>query len=507
MNFPWLLIVLLTPLIGTVLLFVPKRFVPFSDQQIAFYSSLITLLFVIVIALQFDISSSATTQFDIAFDWIPVFGITFHLGLTGISLVLVGLTAVLTPIVLLATEYEVQKKNKEFLMWILLTQASALAVFLARDLFLFYVVFEAMLIPIFFLVGRFGGPKKGAAALKFILFGLAGGLVMLAALIWLYFVAVNQLGRGTFSITALSNELKLDAWTERWLFLGFFFAFALKAPMIPGHTWLPDTAEQATPGTSTMLIGILDKVGTYGMLAILLPIFPNASIEFAPVIIGFAALGIIYGALIAIAQKNIKRTFAYISISHFGFIVMGIFSFTSIGMIGSVIYMVAHGLSTAGLFLTVGYLIRQKENSLISNFGGVTKAAPVMTGLFLIACLSSIALPGMAGFVAEFMVLTGTFQKYKIPAIIATLAIILAAIYMLWLYQRVFTGTETKESSNIIDLNRKQILALSPLVALTLLFGFYPAPIIKISESTIAYTMTLVGATDPQPMIRKAVNQ
>jgi len=193
MNFPWLLIVLLTPLIGTVLLFVPKRFVPFSDQQIALYSSLITLLFVIVIALQFDISSSATTQFDIAFDWIPVFGITFHLGLTGISLVLVGLTAVLTPIVLLATEYEVQKKNKEFLMWILLTQASALAVFLARDLFLFYVVFEAMLIPIFFLVGRFGGPKKGAAALKFILFGLAGGLVMLAALIWLYFVAVINL--------------------------------------------------------------------------------------------------------------------------------------------------------------------------------------------------------------------------------------------------------------------------------------------------------------------------
>ena len=314
MNFPWLLIVLLIPLIGTVLLFIPKRFVAFSDQQIALYSSLITLLFVIVIALQYDISSSATTQFDIAFDWIPVFGITFHLGLTGISLVLVGLTAVLTPIVLLATEYEVQKKNKEFLMWILLTQASALAVFLARDLFLFYVVFEAMLIPIFFLVGRFGGPKRGAAALKFILFGLAGGLVMLAALIWLYFVAVNQLGRGTFSITALSNELKLDAWTERWLFLGFFFAFALKAPMIPGHTWLPDTAEQATPGTSTMLIGILDKVGTYGMLAILLPIFPNASIEFAPVIIGFAAAGIIYGALVAIAQKNIKRTFAYISI-------------------------------------------------------------------------------------------------------------------------------------------------------------------------------------------------
>lgn len=266
MNFPWLLLILLTPLIATVLLFIPKKYVVFKDNQIALYSSLITLLFVIVVALQFDIDSNAATQFDISFDWIPIFGISFHLGLTGISLVLVGLTAVLTPIVLLATEHEVQKKNKEFLMWILLTQACALAVFLARDLFLFYVVFEAMLIPIFFLVGRFGGPRRSAAALKFLLFGLAGGLVMLAAVIWLYFVGASQLGRGTFSITALSNELSIDIWTERWLFLGFFFAFALKAPMVPGHTWLPDNAEQATPGTSTMLIGILDKVGTYGML-------------------------------------------------------------------------------------------------------------------------------------------------------------------------------------------------------------------------------------------------
>jgi NADH-quinone oxidoreductase subunit M len=506
MNFPWLLLILLTPLIATVLLFIPKKYVVFKDNQIALYSSLITLLFVIVVALQFDIDSNAATQFDISFDWIPIFGISFHLGLTGISLVLVGLTAVLTPIVLLATEHEVQKKNKEFLMWILLTQACALAVFLARDLFLFYVVFEAMLIPIFFLVGRFGGPRRSAAALKFLLFGLAGGLVMLAAVIWLYFVGASQLGRGTFSITALSNELSIDTWTERWLFLGFFFAFALKAPMVPGHTWLPDTAEQATPGTSTMLIGILDKVGTYGMLAILLPIFPNASREFAPAIIGLAVFGIIYGALVAIAQKDMKRTFAYISISHFGFIVMGIFSFTSIGMLGSMVYMVAHGISTAGLFLTAGYLIRQKDNSLINSFGGLTKVAPVMTGFFLISSLASIALPGMAGFVAEFMVLTGTFQRYSIPAIISTLAIILAAIYMLWLYQRVFTGAEVKESKNIVDLNKKQILILSPIVVLTVLFGLYPAPVVKIAEQAVSNTMTYVGAVDPQPLIGKAVN-
>jgi NADH-quinone oxidoreductase subunit M len=384
-----------------------------------------------------------------------------------------------------------------------LVEASALAVFLARDLFLFYVVFEAMLVPIFFLVGRFGGPRRSAAALKFILFGLAGGLVMLAALIWLYFVGATQLGRGTFSITALSNELNMDVWTERWLFLGFFFAFALKAPMFPGHTWLPDTAEQATPGTSTMLIGILDKVGTYGMLAILLPIFPNASKEFAPIIIGLAVFGVIYAALVAMAQKDMKRTFAFISISHFGFIVMGIFSFTSIGMIGSTVYMVAHGLSTAALFLTAGYLIKQKDNSLINSFGGLTKIAPVMTGIFLIAALASIALPGMAGFVGEFMVLTGTFQRYQIPTIIATFGIILAAIYMLWLYQRVFTGTENKETKNIVDLNLKQTLVLSPLVVLTVLFGFYPAPVIKIAESAISNTMLQIGQTDPGPIISK----
>ena len=501
MNFPWLLLILLTPLIGTVLLFVSQIKKYFSAKQISFYTSMVTLIFVIVASLQFDISSNAQTQLDVSFDWIPIFGISFHLALTGISLVLVGLTAVLTPIVVLACQHEGQIRSREYFMWILLTEASALAVFMARDLFLFYVVFEAMLIPIFFLVGRFGGARKNSAALKFLLFGLVGGLVMLAAVIWLYFIAVNQLGRGTFSIAALSNELKLDAWTERWLFLGFFLAFALKAPMVPGHTWLPDTAEQATPGTSTMLIGILDKVGTYAMLAILIPIFPNASKEFAPVIIILALVSIIYAAFIAIAQKDMKRTFAYISISHFGFIVMGIFSFTSIGIIGATVYMVAHGLSTAALFLTAGYLMRQKDTSLINNFGGLTKTAPLLTGFFLVASLSSIALPGLAGFVGEFMVLTGTYQRNQIVAVIATLGIILAAIYMLWLYQRVFTGPENDSTKNILDLDVKQSLILTPVVVLTILFGLFPAPVIKVSETAVANTLKILKVNDPAPRI------
>jgi NADH-quinone oxidoreductase subunit M len=501
MNFPWLLLILLTPLVGTILLFVPQIKKFFSAKQIAFYTAIVTLVFVIVAGLQFDVSSNAQTQLDVSFDWIPIFGISFHLALTGISLVLVGLTAVLTPIVVLACQHEGQIRSREYFMWILLTEASALAVFMARDLFLFYVVFEAMLIPIFFLVGRFGGARKNSAALKFLLFGLVGGLVMLAAVIWLYFIAVNQLGRGTFSIAALSNELKLDTWTERWLFLGFFLAFALKAPMVPGHTWLPDTAEQATPGTSTMLIGILDKVGTYAMLAILIPIFPNASKEFAPAIIILALVSIIYAALIAIAQKDMKRTFAYISISHFGFIVMGIFSFTSIGIIGATVYMLAHGLSTAALFLTAGYLMRQKDTSLINNFGGLTKTAPLLTGFFLVASLSSIALPGLAGFVGEFMVLTGTYQRNQIAAVIATLGIILAAIYMLWLYQRVFTGPENDSTKNILDLNVKQSLILTPVVVLTILFGLFPAPVIKVSETAVANTLKVLKVNDPAPRI------
>jgi NADH-quinone oxidoreductase subunit M len=461
----------------------------------------LTLIFVIVASLQFDISSNAQTQLDVSFDWIPIFGISFHLALTGISLVLIALTAVLTPIVVLACQHEGQIRTREYFMWILLTEASALAVFMARDLFLFYVVFEAMLIPIFFLVGRFGGARRNSAALKFLLFGLVGGLVMLAAVIWLYFIAVNQLGRGTFSIAALSNELKLDTWTERWLFLGFFLAFALKAPMVPGHTWLPDTAEQATPGTSTMLIGILDKVGTYAMLAILIPIFPNASKEFAPAIIILALFSIIYAALIAIAQKDMKRTFAYISISHFGFIVMGIFSFTSIGIIGAMVYMVAHGLSTAALFLTAGYLMRQKDTSLINSFGGLTKTAPLLTGFFLVASLSSIALPGLAGFVGEFMVLTGTYQRNQIAAVIATLGIILAAIYMLWLYQRVFTGPENDGTKNIMDLTTKQSLILTPVVVLTILLGLFPAPVFKVSENAVANTLKVLQVNDPLPKI------
>jgi NADH-quinone oxidoreductase subunit M len=271
--------------------------------------------------------------------------------------------------------------------------------------------------------------------------------------------------------------------------------------MVPGHTWLPDTAEQATPGTSTMLIGILDKVGTYAMLAILIPLFPNASKEFAPAIIILALVSIIYAALIAIAQKDMKRTFAYISISHFGFIVMGIFSFTSIGIIGSTVYMVAHGLSTAALFLTAGYLMRQKDTSLINNFGGLTKTAPLLTGFFLVASLSSIALPGLAGFVGEFMVLTGTYQRNQIVAVIATLGIILAAIYMLWLYQRVFTGPENDGTKNVSDLNTKQSLILTPVVVLTILFGLFPSPVIKVSETAVANTLKVLKVNDPAPRI------
>jgi NADH-quinone oxidoreductase subunit M len=357
-----------------------------------------------------------------------------------------------------------------------------------------------MLIPVFFLIGIYGGVNRSKAAIKFLMYGLAGGLIMLAAIVALTLIATAQLQRSTFDIATLSQSISLTQTQELWLFLGFFIAFAIKAPMVPLHTWLADTAEQATPGTSTMLIGVLDKIGTFGMIALVLPLFPNVSAQLAPWIIALAVVSIIYGAILAIGQKDMRRLFAYTSISHFGFIVMGIFAFTTVGIAGATLYMVAHGLSTAALFLVAGHLIKQRETSLIADYGGLTKVAPVMAGLFLMAALSALALPGMAGFVAEFMVLTGAYQRYQGAAIVATLGIILAAIYMLWLYQRVFTGPENEKSNLVKDLTSKEVMPLVPIFALLILFGFWPQPVLSTIEKSVDNVMQQVNSVDPAPL-------
>jgi NADH-quinone oxidoreductase subunit M len=495
-----LLALVVVPFVGAALAPIATKYFKWTAKAIGLTTALVTLVLALVIAVNFDTQSSALTQFDFKVTWIDVFGISFHIGVTGIGLVLVLLTSVLTPVVLWADFHASLKRPVLYTSLILLLAASANLIFLARDLFLFYVFFEAMLIPVFFLIGIFGGANRSKAAMKFLLYGLAGGLIMLAAIVSLTLIATAQLQRSTFDIATLSSGINLTATQELWLFIGFFIAFAIKAPMVPLHTWLPDTAEQATAGTSTMLIGILDKIGTFGMIVLVLPLFPNASAQAAPWIIALAVISVIYGAILAIGQKDIRRLFAYTSISHFGFIVMGIFAFTTVGIAGATLYMVAHGLSTAALFLVAGHLIKQRETALIANYGGLTKVAPVMSGLFLMAALSALALPGMAGFVSEFMVLTGVYQRYQGAAIVATLGIILAAIYMLWLYQRVFTGPENENSKLIKDLSAKEVWPLVPVFALLIVFGFWPQPVLGTIEKSVDNLMQQINSVDPAPL-------
>ncbi|MEI2642549.1 MAG: NADH-quinone oxidoreductase subunit M [Candidatus Nanopelagicales bacterium] len=361
----WLLILLLVPLVGAAVVALLPKDQPVLAKQVAFGFSIAALVLVIAMALQYD-SSAAGFQFEFSKVWIQSFGISFALGVDGIALVLIALAAVLVPIVILAGWNEADASTaptKGYFALMLALEACMIGVFAATDVFLFYVFFEVMLLPMYFMIGRYGGARRSYAAVKFLIVSLFGGLFMLAALIGLYVVSLREFGAGTFSFDALT-QLNMDPGTQRMLFLGFFFAFAVKAPLWPFHTWLPDAATEAQPGSAVLLVGVLDKVGTFGMLRYCLPIFPEASQFYTPVIIAISVIGIIYGALLAIGQTDIKRLIAYTSISHFGFITLGIFALTSQGQSGSTLYMVNHGLSTAALFLVAGFLMSRRGSQV-----------------------------------------------------------------------------------------------------------------------------------------------
>ncbi len=400
-------------------------------KRSAFIATLIVAAASVFMAISFD-KNSDQLQFIQKNSWISAFNINFSLGIDGISLVLILLSTILVPIVILATWHESDNgrwSSKVFYILLLVLESLMIGVFAANDLFLFYVFFEAMLIPVYFLIGGYGTGEKSAAAIKFLLYSLFGGLLMLASIIGVYIISSNQIG-ATFDLTQLAT-LEIDNQTENFLFLGFFIAFAIKAPLWPFHTWLPDAAKAATPGTSVLLLGVLDKVGTYGMIRFCIQLFPDASKTFTPAIITLAVISIIYGAFMAIGQKDIKGLIAFTSISHFGFITMGIFAMTTQGMSGANLYMVNHGFSTAALFLIAGWMISRRGSSTISDFGGLQRVTPVMAWSFFIAGMSSLALPGLSSFVSEFLVLVGTYTRYPVAAIIGTLGIVLAALYVL----------------------------------------------------------------------------
>jgi NADH-quinone oxidoreductase subunit M len=501
-TIPWLTILMVVPLVGSLLiLFIPRGSARLVKQT-ALVFALATLVLTIAMGLQFDGQSTAAFQFTESYPWIPAFGISYSVGVDGIGLVLVALAATLVPVVILAGWRDVPDEAvKGYFALLLILDTLMIGVFAATDVFLFYVLFEVMLIPIYFLIGRYGGANRAYAAVKFLIYSLVGGLLMLAALIGLYVVSANELGQGTFDFATLVG-LDIDPNTQKVLFLGFFIAFAIKAPLWPFHTWLPDAAKESTPATAVLLIGVLDKVGTFGMIRYLLPIFPAASEFYAPLIIALAVIGILYGALVALGQTDMKRLFAYSSMSHFGFIVLGIFVFTSWGASGSTIYMLAHGLSTAAIFLAAGFLMsRSGGSSAIAAYGGVNKKAPILAGFLLFATLSSLALPGLASFVGEFLVLLGTFARYIAVGVIATIGIVLTAAYALRLYQKVATGPASPAVEGISDLRGREVTALAPVVLLTIVLGVFPAPVFNVVNPAVERTLQIVGVTDPPPVI------
>ena len=457
-------------------------------------------------ACRFDPSAGSSLQLAETRPWIPALGVSWALGVNGLGLAMLLLTAFLTPIVLLASWGEVPADRQDrFTGLVLVLESFVVVVFAARDVFLFYLCFEAMLIPVYFLIGCFGGPGRRRAALKFLLYSLAGGLIMLIGVVALFVYGPG--GQDALLIERLAGNLEVTAATGRWIFATFFIAFAIKAPMVPLHTWLPDTAEQATPGTSVLLIGVLDKIGTYGMIALVLPLFPEAATWAAPTMLVLAVIGIIYGGLAAIGQDNLYRLISYTSISHFGFMVLGIFIGSPVAATGAMVYMVAHGLSIAGLYLVTGFLARRTGTVAISELGGIARVMPLVAGTFLVSGLASIALPGLSGFVPEWMVLTGTFSRSVPLGIVAVAGVVIAAVYMLLPYQRVFTGAPAPERVGSADLDARERLVLVPVIAAMLALGLAPGVLTDALDGVagqVAATMS-AGAGRPDAAVEPAV--
>jgi len=499
MSFLTLLVLL--PLIGAALVATVNKEKEDAIKKLAFLTTLVVALAGIALALQFD-RSDAGLQFVEKRSWIPAFGINYAVGIDGIALVLILMSVILAPIVVLAGWNEATGGRwsvKTFYILILVLETMMIGVFAATDVFLFYVFFEAMLVPVYFLIGGYGTGERSQAAVKFLLYSLLGGLLMLASIIGLYVIAGSQVGR-TFDIGALST-LQIAPSTQNWLFLGFFIAFAIKAPLWPFHTWLPDAANSATPGTSVLLLGVLDKVGTFGMIRYCLTLFPDATKTFTPVILVLSVISIIYGAFLAIGQRDIKRLIAFTSISHFGFITMGIFAMTSQGQSGATLYMFNHGFSTAALFLVAGWMASRRGSSTISDFGGLQRVTPIMAWSFFLAGMSSLALPGLSSFVSEFLVLVGTYTRYPVAAIIATFGIVLAALYILIPVQKALHGPTTPGNENLPDLNIREKVAIAPVMAIIIALGFFPAPLLNVINPAAEATISALGFSDPAPTI------
>src|SRR2546428_173592 len=452
----------------------------------------------------FDRDNSDQMQFVQNVPWIQTLGANYHVGIDGISLLLVLLTTLLGPLAVLSSWEAIQDRMKEYYIFMLMLQAGMIGTFCALDFFLFYVFWEVMLVPMYFIIGIWGGPRKLYAAIKFFLYTLAGSVLMLLSILALYFfndggipfLHIQGLGNGyTFSMLQYHKIGHLiPVGLQMWIFAGFFFGFAIKVPMFPFHTWLPDAHTEAPTAGSIILAAVLLKMGTYGFVRVALPMLPQATKKWLPFIVGLSIIGIIYGALVTLVQKDMKKLIAYSSVSHLGFVMLGMFALNPMGIKGSVIQMINHGISTGALFLLVGIIYERRHSRMIADYGGLAKQMPMYATLFLIAALSSMGLPALNGFIGEFTILLGAANRNIWWAVFAAIGIVLGAAYLLWLYQRVFWGPlDNPANKNIRDLNRRELGLLVALVAVMVWIGIYPKPIFDLLDKPVEYVVRKVS--------------
>ena len=474
----------LVPAVGALLVVCLPRRRPELLKLVAVATSVVGGAMSLWLLKGFDASQGAEMQFTSRADWISDLGVQWLLGIDGISLFLVVLTGVLFPIALLAVDPG--HDDRAYYAWLLLLEAGVMGVFCALDLVVFFLCFEVVLVPMYFLIGRWGHGNRAYAATKFFLYTMAGSALMLVGILAVAFLHADATGSSiTFDLVSIAEAQAIDATAARWIFAAFALAFAVKVPIFPLHTWLPDAHTEAPTAGSVILAGVLLKLGPYGFLRFGLYLFPEASHFFAPVFLTLGVVGIVYGAVVATMQRDLKRLVAYSSVAHLGFIVLGTFSLNTEGIEGGLLQMVNHGVSTGALFLLVGMIYERRHTRQIDELGGLQKAAPMMAAVFTLVMLSSIGLPGLNGFVGEFLVLVGAFNAHRWWAVIAAAGVILAALYLLWAYQRVFHGPAEGDNAEMPDLRLREGLVMAPLLALIVFMGVYPKPVIERMEPTV----------------------
>jgi NADH-quinone oxidoreductase subunit M len=492
LGFDILSVITFLPILGILLIISISKEKHNVIKGITLLTALLNFIISLILYRDFNLTTHQF-QFTTNIPWIRGYGISYHLGIDGIILFLILLTTFLTVISVIACWKDIKEKVKGFMICLLFLETGMIGVFVSLDLFLFYIFWEVMLIPMYLLIGVWGAPaRKIYAAVKFFIYTMFGSLLMLVAILVIYFYNYSVTGIYTFDIEQL-YKLSIPYGTQTWLFLAFALAFAIKVPMFPFHTWLPDAHTEAPTVGSVLLAAVLLKMGTYGFLRFNLPLFPEATLKFVPLISILALIGIIYGAMVCIVQKDLKRLIAFSSVSHLGFVMLGIFSLNIQGLEGGILQMLNHGFSTGALFLIVGMIYERRHTRMIEDFGGLSRVMPVFATLFMIVTLSSIGLPGLNGFVGEFLILLGTFKSNMVYAVIAALGVILAAVYMLWMFQRVMFGEVTKEENRKLkDLSLREIIVLLPLIFFIFQIGVYPKPFLSRMDASVKHLIAQV---------------